>query len=187
MSKSRNLILNICLSALFLTIALILPLLTGNIPIIGRMLSPMHIPVLICGLACGWQYGLVIGIVAPILRYFTFGMPTIYPSGIGMAFELGTYGVASGLLYDFFKKITKKNIIAIYATLISAMLIGRIVWGIVRYSMTLIDNTLPFNFSLFLSGAFISAWPGIILHLILIPAVVIALEKVRPLNKNMHK
>ena len=46
------------LSALFLALGLVLPLITGQIPQIGKMLLPMHIPVLLCGMVCGWPYGL---------------------------------------------------------------------------------------------------------------------------------
>ena len=76
------------LSALFLALGLVLPLITGQIPQIGKMLLPMHIPVLLCGMVCGWPYGLAVGAVMPLLRGLLFGMPVLYPTGIGMAFEL---------------------------------------------------------------------------------------------------
>ena len=71
------------LSALFLALCLVLPIVTGGIPAIGNMLLPMHIPVLFCGLICGWQYGLVIGFAAPLLRSALFGMPPPLPRGPG--------------------------------------------------------------------------------------------------------
>ena len=80
------------LSALFLAIALVLPFLTGQIPEIGSMLCPMHIPVLLCGFFCGWQYGLAVGFVAPLLRSFLFGVPYLYPMAVSMAFELAANG-----------------------------------------------------------------------------------------------
>ena len=80
------------LSALFLALGLVLPLITGQIPQIGKMLLPMHIPVLLCGMVCGWPYGLAVGAVMPLLRGLLFGMPVLYPTGIGMAFELAAYG-----------------------------------------------------------------------------------------------
>lgn len=55
MNKNRELILKITLSGVFLALGLLLPFLTGQIPEIGSMLCPMHIPVLICGFVCGWQ------------------------------------------------------------------------------------------------------------------------------------
>ena len=86
------------LSALFLALGLVLPLITGQIPQIGKMLLPMHIPVLLCGMVCGWPYGLAVGAVMPLLRGLLFGMPVLYPTGIGMAFELAAYGAVIGLL-----------------------------------------------------------------------------------------
>ena len=80
------------LSALFMAIGLILPFFTGQIPAIGKMLLPMHIPVLLCGLICGWQYGLGVGFVLPLLRSLLFNFPAMYPNAVSMAFELALYG-----------------------------------------------------------------------------------------------
>lgn len=90
------------LGALFVAIGLVLPFFTGQIPAVGRMLLPMHIPVLLCGLICGWKYGLAVGAVLPLTRSLLFGMPTLYPTAIAMTFELATYPVISVLcpLYD---------------------------------------------------------------------------------------
>lgn len=183
MSTKHQVVLRITLSGMFLGLALVLPFLTGQIPEIGSMLSPMHIPVLICGFICGWKYGLGVGAIAPLLRAVTFGMPPLYPVALAMSFEMATYGALSGLLFVVLVKKNIKNIFAIYITLISSMLIGRAVWGIVRYFITVIDETKVFNFKMFMTGAFISAWPGIILHLILVPAILLALDKANLLNK----
>ena len=90
----------IVFSAFFLALALALPFLTGQIPQIGNMLSPMHFPVLLCGFICGWPYGLAVGFIAPLLRFMVFGMPPIFPTGISMAFELAVYGAVSGFIFS---------------------------------------------------------------------------------------
>ena len=77
-------------AALCLALCMVLPLLTGQIPEIGKRLSPMHIPVFLCGFLCGWPWGLAVGAIAPILRSFLFGMPALYPDAIVMSFELAT-------------------------------------------------------------------------------------------------
>ena len=171
---------NIVLSGVFLALALVLPFLTGQIPEIGSMLCPMHLPVLICGFICGWKYGLIVGVVAPILRSLIFTMPPFYPAAIAMAFELGVYGLISGLLYQYIKsKNEKLSIINILITLVVSIIMGRIVWGIVRYLIGVLDETIIFNFKMFLTGAFITAWPGIILQILLVPSVVYAIERYR--------
>ena len=81
-------------SALYLAIALVLPFLTGQIPEIGSMLCPMHIPALLCGFVCGWPWGLAVGFVSPLLRSLLFGMPTAY-TAVAMAFELAAYGAVA--------------------------------------------------------------------------------------------
>lgn len=163
---------NLCLSAVCLALCMVLPFLTGQIPQIGSALSPMHIPVLMCGLLCGWQYGLVIGFVAPLLRFLLFGMPPIMPTGLAMMFELASYGAFSGLLL----KYLPRKLPFLYVSLIGAMLGGRIIWGVVRFSLGLVVGP-AFTLPAFLSGAFISAVPGIICHILLIPPVVIGVRR----------
>lgn len=161
-------------SAVCLALAMVLPFLTGQIPQIGQALSPMHIPVFLCGFLCGWPWGMLIGFIAPLLRSLLFGMPAIFPGACAMAFELATYGFLSGLLYRTFPKKTGY----IYVTLIIAMLGGRIVWGIARYIFAGLSGS-SFPRSAFIAGAFTNAIPGIILHIILIPLIIIALERAK--------
>ena len=76
------------LAALFLALGLVLPFFTGQIPQIGSMLLPMHIPVFLCGLICGWQYGAAVGFVTPLLRSALFGMPPLFPTAAAMPLEI---------------------------------------------------------------------------------------------------
>ena len=154
-------------SALFLALALLLPFLTQ----IGSALSPMHIPVLLCGFVCGWPWGLAVGFIAPLLRHLLFGMPPIL-TAIAMAFELAAYGAFSGLFYG----LLPRKAVHVYTSLIGAMLCGRAVWGAVSFLLYgLLGN--PFTPQIFLAGAFLNAVPGILCQLILIPPAVLALQK----------
>ena len=83
-------------AAVCLALCMVLPFLTGQIPSIGSALSPMHIPVLLCGFLCGPAYAAVIGAIAPALRFMLFGMPPLFPVGVAMSFELAAYGLISG-------------------------------------------------------------------------------------------
>ena len=159
-------------SALCLALALVLPFLTGQIPQIGSALCPMHIPVLLCGFLCGWPWGLAVGFTAPLLRSVIFGMPVMIPGAVAMAFELATYGAVAGFLYRKFPK----KLPGIYVSLLIAMIVGRIVWGIARLIMAGIVGN-GFTFTMFISGAITTAIPGIIAQLVLIPAIVYAMER----------
>ena len=136
------------------------------------MLLPMHIPVLLCGIICGWEYGLAVGAILPLLRSVIFGMPPMYPTALAMTFELAAYGAVIGLLYRRFFKGTA----GIYLSLLTAMVSGRIVWGIAQAVLLGVGGK-TFTVSAFLAGAVLNAVPGIILQLLLVPAVVILLEK----------
>ena len=159
-------------AALFLALAMVLPFLTGQIPQIGSALSPMHIPVLLCGFLVGWPWGMAVGFIAPLLRSVIFGMPAMFPGAVAMAFELAVYGLVSGILY----RLLPKKKWSIYVTLVVAMLAGRVVWGIVRLILAGLSGG-SFTWALFLAGGFTNAIPGIILHIVLIPVIVMVLER----------
>lgn len=171
--KRTAFVRRIATAAMLLAIGFVLPTLTMNIPQIGKMLLPMHIPVMLCGLIVGWQYGAVIGFALPILRSLVFSAPVMYPGAIAMAFELAAYAIVIGLLYNRSKW---KCVRALYRALIISMLCGRIVWAVMQ-SVLLAATGSVFTFDAFLSGAFLTAFPGIIIQLILIPAIMIALDK----------
>ena len=176
MNKQTTLIKPV-LAALFLAIAFILPFLTGQIPEIGSMLCPLHIPVLLCGFICGWPYGLAVGLVAPLFRSLTLGMPPLFPTAVCMAFELATYGLVSGLMHKLFPR--KKPYI--YCSLLISMVIGRIVWGASMFVCFGLTGG-SFTFSAFILGAITNAIPGIILQIVIIPILVMILDNPKVLN-----
>lgn len=161
------------LSGFFLALGLLMPFLTMQIPSIGSRLLPMHIPVLLCGFFCGWRYGLAVGLITPLFRSMNFGMPPMYPTAVAMAFELAAYGFLAGFLFKLFPK---KNAY-IFASLIMAMIFGRIIWGAASLLLYGLSGT-AFTWQLFMAGAFVNAIPGIIVQVILIPMIVIAVKGV---------
>lgn len=159
-------------AALCLALAYILPFFTGNIPEIGSMLCPLHLPVLLAGFLCGGYWGLAVGFAAPLLRSLIVGMPPLFPAAVAMAFELATYGWLVGILYT---RLPKRKPF-IYVSLLISMLAGRVVWGGVTYVLMGIQGS-PFTFSAFLAGAFTGAIPGIILQIVLIPPLVMLAKR----------
>lgn len=178
MNMKKNEIKNMVLASMFLGIGFVLPMLTSQIKEIGDTLLPMHIPVMFCGLICGWKYGFAVGLILPFLRGFVFGMPPMYPNAVWMATELAMYGFVIGFIYF---RINQKNIKGVYISLISAMILGRLVWGISK-AVLLNLNDKVFTVPMFLLGGFVDAVPGIILQLVLIPLVMTILNKRRILK-----
>ncbi|MDO4261465.1 MAG: ECF transporter S component [Eubacteriales bacterium] len=171
MTKTKKL----TLAAMFFAVGLILPFFIGQIPAVGQMLLPMHIPVLLCGLIAGWEYGLVVGFFLPLTRGVLFGMPALYPNGIGMAFELATYGLVIGYLYGHSRWQCVRSL---YRCMIAAMVAGRLVWGAVRVVLLGVGGA-AFSWELFLAGALLNAIPGIVLQLVMIPAVMVSLNRAK--------
>ena len=182
--KNEN-VKNLALSAMFITLGLVLPFLTGQIPQIGKMMLPMHIPVLLCGLICGWKYGAIVGMTTPLLRSVVFGVPVLYPTAIVMAVELMTYGLVIGFLYG---RSRWKCIIALYRCLIIAMISGRLAKAVTEIMLLGIGGD-GFTYQAFIAGAFLNAIPGIIIQLILIPTVMVALNRTGLVScgNGMHK
>ena len=159
-------------AAMFLAIAMALPLITGQVPEIGKMLCPMHIPALLCGFMCGWPWGLAVGLIAPPLRSVLFGMPVMFPTAVAMALELATYGAVAGIMY----RMLPRRKWAIYAALLTAMIAGRLVWGMVNLVIAGLAGS-AFTAAAFLAGAVTTALPGIIMHIVLIPVLVMVMER----------
>ena len=175
--KKQNATLRLVLAAMFLAMTYVMPFLTGQIPQIGSMLCPMHIPVILCGYLCGAPWGLIVGFTAPLLRSMILGMPPLFPTAFAMAFELAAYGFMSGFLY----RLLPKKGINIYVSLILSMIVGRLVWGLVQFCCMGLDTT-RFGFSAFWAGAVVNALPGIIIQLILIPILVAVPVKIKKLK-----
>lgn len=164
----------IVLSGLFLALCMVLPFLTGQIPEIGSMLLPMHLPVLIAGFVCGAPYAAAIGFVAPFLRFALFGMPPVFPTGASMAIEMAVYGFVCGALFN---ALSRKNA-SIYASLILSMIAGRIAWGVAQYFFLMMNGS-AMTVKAFWAGAVLNAWPGIVLQIVLVPVIVMALKRAK--------
>ncbi|MEG2543993.1 MAG: ECF transporter S component [Longicatena sp.] len=164
-----NNVKRLTLSAFFLALGLILPFAFHSIgPSGGAFFLPMHIPVLLCGFICGPSYGALVGVITPLLSSAITGMPVLMPTGIAMMLELMTYGFLSGLL------IQKKNV---YVSLLFTMFVGRIVSGVANLVL-LSYLGKAYTLAIFLSAAFVSALPGIILQILIIPLLLNVVKKI---------
>ena len=175
-TKTATLLRHLVYAAVCLALCMLLPFLTGQIPQIGSALSPMHIPVLLAGFLCGPWWAMAVGFVAPMLRHVWMGMPPLI-TAIAMSFELAGYGLFSGLLY----RLLPKKTVNIYVSLIGAMILGRIIWGIAMVVISGVTGS-AFTWSAFMAGALLNAIPGIILHIVLIPILVMALKRAKVLD-----
>ncbi len=167
MNKTKRLIL----AGLCIALGVVLPLAFHSIANAGSIFLPMHIPVLLCGLVCGWPYGLACGVLTPLLSSIFTGMPPMayLPS---MLCELAVYGLVSGLLMRYIR--TGKLILDLYISLIGAMLAGRLVFGLLN---ALIFRAGAYSFAIWTTAAFATALPGIIIQLAIIPVLILSLKK----------
>ncbi len=168
------------IASVLLAVGLLLPFLTGQLPTVGQLISPLHIPVYICALTCGWMWGGVLGAVLPLLRMALFGMPML-PMALPMTFELCAYGLLTGALYPLLCRVLPKRLPAMLIALLSAMVAGRIVGGAAK-ALLLTSGVIsgaPLTFAGFLAAYFTGTAAGALIHLLVVPAVVLALEKAK--------
>ena len=172
--KSHRIIRDLVFASVCLALCLVLPFFTGQIPQVGKALCPMHIPVFLAGFLCSPWWAMAVGAAAPVLRSVLFSRPALFPDAVGMTFELLTYGLVAGLLY----RLLPKKPSSVYTALICAMVAGRVVWGVASIFTYGAAGT-PFTWPLFFAGAFTHALPGIALHILLIPVLVLALQRAK--------
>lgn len=164
----------ICITAICIALCCVLPLAFHSVGL-GTTFSPIHIPVLLCGLICGGGYGVICGCIGPLLSSVITSMPgpAMLPS---MVPELMAYGLIAGLMMKLVH--TKKLYADLYISLGTAMVLGRVIGGIAK-ALVYMGSGEAFTLAIWASSYFVSTAPGIVCHLILIPIVVLALTKAR--------
>ncbi len=164
MKSTRNLVF----TALCIALGLLLPTVFhafGG----GSQFLPMHLPVLLCGFLCGWPWGAVCGLLTPLLSSLLTQMPPLFPTAPAMMLELCTYGILTSIFY----RRLRWNV---YLSLLAAMLGGRIVSGLANTVLMGMSGA-PYGFEMFLTASFVTALPGIIIQIVVIPLLVLALQK----------
>ena len=164
------------LGALFAALCVVLPIAFHAIPNAGSIFLPMHIPVLLCGLVCGWPYGLVCGLLGPFLSSLLTGMPpaAMLPS---MMVECAVYGAISGIVLKIVR--TGNTTRDLYIALVIAMIAGRVVSGIAKALILSPGITM----SAWVAASFVTALPGILVQLVVIPLLVNLLIRIRMIPK----
>lgn len=159
------------ITAVCIALCVVLPMAFHAVKNAGSIISPMHIPVLLCGLICGWPFGLLCGIFGPMLSMLFTGMPSMayLPP---MMIELAVYGSVAGLMMQFVH--TKNTYADLYISLVVAMIAGRIIAGLAR---GFIFAAGKYSMQMWAAGYFVTALPGIAIQLVLIPSLVFVLMK----------
>ena len=171
-----SMIKRMILSALCTALCVVLPMAFHMIPNSGSVFLPMHIPVLLCGLICGWQYGQMCGVLGPLLSSVLTGMPpaVMLPS---MIVELGVYGCVCGLMMEYVH--TGRLSADLYLSLPAAMIAGRVLSGVSKALIFAPDTSL----AAWATASFVTALPGIMIQLIFIPAIVSSLMRANLIPK----
>lgn len=165
------------LCAICIALCCVLPITLHGVQDAAKVLCPMHLPVFLCGLICGWKYGLFCGLAGPALSCLLTSMPTAayLPP---MMVELALYGGVSGLMMQLVH--TKSTYADLYISQITAMVLGRVLSGV---SKSLIFMSGKYGMEAWIAGSVIESLPGTVLQLILIPNIVFALMRARLIPK----
>ncbi len=184
-AKTTISIRKLTLTAMFLALGMVLPMAFGQIPRIGSMLLPMHIPVFLCAFICGWPYGVTVAILLPLIRSLLFSRPALYPDAVAIACEMATYALVAGVIYA---RAKCRNTGMVYLSLAVAMVAGRVVRTVVQLALLNLSD-IPFSYSAFFMGTLVAGIPGVILQLLIIPAVMLLFRRMHrsPVPKNKSK
>ena len=189
--RKNDTLYRMTIAAMLMAIGMVLPRLLGGTEVLGQPISPLHIPALIAGLTLGGFWGGVVGFASPLLGHLALQAPPSLDKALPMAVECLAYGVISGILYALLLRLMKgkPRIIPLLAAQVTAMLVGRVVGGAGKALMMLVglvSMDAGFTFQVFISSYFLSTAVGAVIHLIVVPAVVLALEKAKlsPLGRN---
>ncbi len=164
------------LTAVCTALCVVVPMAFHSIPNGGAMFLPMHIPVLLCGMVCSWPLGLVCGVLGPLLSSILTGMPRA--AGLpGMLVECAVYGAAAGLFLRYIR--TGSRYTDLYLSLVPAMLLGRVLSGIVKGLIL----TPGLSLTTWATASFVTALPGITIQLVLVPVLVLGLERAKLIPK----
>lgn len=161
-------------------LCVVLPMAFHAVQNAGTVFLPMHIPVLLCGLMCGWPFGFICGLIGPALSGVLTGMP---PAAMlpAMMVECAAYGCVTGLMMRFVR--TGKNLADLYISMITAMIVGRMLAGLAK-AYIFSPGTPPFAW---VTTSLLAGIPGIVIQLILIPLVVFSLTKAKLLPRRYAK
>ena len=176
--NTLNIVTTAMLAALAVILSSFVHYVSGGSNTVAAYVSPMHFPVLLAGILCGQWLGLICGIMAPVISFLTSGRPPFPNNLVPMIFELATYGFFAGLFRKVFLKNPKTDKFASIIALILAMVAGRIASAL-SYAVVMLVSGNPFFVNLWtkLLGNFTKTWTAIIAQLILIPAILFALQK----------
>lgn len=164
----------VCICAVCIALCCVLPVAFHALAL-GTAFSPIHIPVLLCGLVCGGAYGAFCGLAGPILSCLITGMPPAMGL-ISMVPELVVYGLVCGLLMRYIR--TGKHLADCYLALIPAMVAGRLVGGVAKVLFHL-GSPESLTFAALVQSYVVASLPGIVVHLILVPVLAVTLEKAK--------
>lgn len=162
------------LCAVCIALCYVLPIAFHSVGL-GGALSPMHIPVLLCGLVCGSGAGLLCGLIGPVLSSLLSGMPPMLML-VRMIPELCVYGLVAGFAMKHLR--TGSNAKDVYISMIAAMIAGRIVGGIATAVFFAVTSGV-YSVALWFTSYFIESVPGIVVHLLVVPVLVFSLQKAR--------
>ena len=157
----------ICICAFCTAMCYVLPQ-AFHALLLGTALSPMHLPVLLCGLVCGWPYGLICGALGPVFSLLLSGMPPA-PMLVSMVPELCVYGLVAGLGMGLIR--TGRTLLDLYLSLLPALVLGRIAGGAAQ-ALFYLSTARSYTVALWVGSYVVGTLPAIVLQLVVLPALV---------------
>jgi len=141
-------------------------------PGLGRVLLPMYLPIMAAGLLVSPGLAAVVGLTTPLLSALLTGMPPLAPPiAFLMSLELGAAAPTAGFLY-------RRLRFRIVGAILGESIVGRLV---LAAEVAVLGAAIGLNIPWwkYVGGAIGLGLPGLALQLIILPPLVVAIEKRR--------
>ena len=146
-------------------LGLVLPALFHSLGL-GKVFLPMYLPVLVGAFVLPWRWAVALGVLTPLLSALLTGMPPWFPPvALWMALELGLMALVAHMLGRRLK---------VPWALAPSLLLGRCTYAGLVFVTAQFLELPPGVLSL---ASWLSAWPGLVLAMLVVPAGVAALRR----------
>ena len=178
--RQTKLMGEILVGALFAALGVVVPILFHLVGL-GRVFLPMHLPILAVGFFVSPIVAAAAGFVTPWVSSFLTGMPPL-PVAVLISLELPVLVGITSLCYRALKGRVHKSrwvgkIIAVWSSTVIAI-VARIAVDLLLLAKV-VAPILQLPAGSFGLAAVLAGTPGIVLQLTLVPAIVLAIERMR--------
>jgi hypothetical protein len=178
---------DLSLGGLFIALGIVVPYVFHAVGggHLGRLFLPMYLPVLAAAMLVSPLVAFCVGLLTPALSSLLTGMPPVVTPVVPMLFLMMVELSLMALLASLLHRRLRLNV---FVTVVATLLFGRVITGLTAAAFISLPQdwlralggfpNLPRDPILYVKLATVAAIPGLIMLLIVVPALVLAVERI---------